>query len=390
MSENISAQQYEAEIDALTRQLNSVHNKIMDSAYKDHYNPFENPTEYRHYNSDYSEIMPEIDEAFAEIPLNPQYRERRRLRRLYNITGIQLIFLMISSNILMYLVSFMVLTILRFVNPETDYSSLTDYFYATSIVPVNLLIFLICNTATAILGMKWSKIVPTSLFKTRDFSVGTAIAYLFIAFAIQYITLNITSVAEEIINNYGFNMYDVNDYMDFETPIALVLEFVYGVIVAPITEELIYRGFVLKNLSKANQRFGIFMSALLFGLMHGTVPQIILGFAMGIFLAHITIKHNSLLPAIIVHIFNNSLYYILSPLDNITSYEGIFIANMIYILVLIVSVFMLIKFILENRLPSSTPHQARRGLSLCLTSFPILILLVLYSYETIANILSIS
>ena len=97
MSENISAEQYEAEIDALNRQLNSVRNKIMDSAYKDHYNPFENPTEYRHYNSDYSEIMPEIDEAFAEIPLNPQYRERRRLRRLYNITGIQLIFLMISS-----------------------------------------------------------------------------------------------------------------------------------------------------------------------------------------------------------------------------------------------------------------------------------------------------
>ena len=53
----------------------------------------------------------------------------------------------------------------------------------------------------------------------------------------------------------------------FETAVMTI----YSVILAPIFEEILFRGFVLKNLSRFNVRFGIIMSAILFGLFHGNL-----------------------------------------------------------------------------------------------------------------------
>lgn len=54
----------------------------------------------------------------------------------------------------------------------------------------------------------------------------------------------------------------------------------YTCIIAPITEELVFRGFCLKNLSRFNQRFGILASAFLFGLVHQNIIQFILAFPL--------------------------------------------------------------------------------------------------------------
>ena len=43
--------------------------------------------------------------------------------------------------------------------------------------------------------------------------------------------------------------------------------------------------------------------------------EFILAFIIGIFLAHITQKHNSIIPAIVVHIFVNSLTTIIGYLN---------------------------------------------------------------------------
>ncbi|MGN1037355.1 MAG: lysostaphin resistance A-like protein, partial [Ruminococcus sp.] len=217
-----------------------------------------------------------------------------------------------------------------------------------------------------------------------------AVAYLFIVFFLNDISSVITSLISDIMNQCGFQMYNINDYTNYQSTPAKISDFIYGVLVAPVTEEFFYRGMVLKNLSKASQRCGIFMSALIFGLMHMTVPQIVLGFIMGIFLAHITIKHNSIIPAIIAHSFNNSLGYILSPLGNATSDFGIIIANSVYYVMLMFGLFALIGFKMTNKLPHDTPHQSRRGIQLVFLSVPVIIAIVYYILKTISYILRIS
>lgn len=390
MNENISAEQYISEIQALNQKLNTAEQQIMESAFIDKKNPFENPTEYRHYNSDYGKIEPEIKKPFYKFPLDPDYSERRNIKRFYNITGMQLILHIVTSQIMMYLLTFILMTFLQFLNPEKSYSDLSEYFYATVSAPANMLVFLICNVAFACLGLKMSGTSPSSLVKTQDFTLLKAVAYLFIVFFLNDISSVITSFISDIMNQCGLQMYNINDYTNYQSTPAKISDFIYGVLVAPVTEEFFYRGMVLKNLSKASQRCGIFMSALIFGLMHMTVPQIVLGFIMGIFLAHITIKHNSIIPAIIAHSFNNSLGYILSPLGNATSDFGIIIANSVYYVMLMFGLFALIGFKMTNKLPHDTPHQSRRGIQLVFLSVPVIIAIVYYILKTISYILRIS
>lgn len=390
MNENISKEQYENEIYMLNRKLLNAEKKILELSKTDPYNPFKNPTEFRHYNHDYKNIEPEIKKNSFELPLEPEYNERRKLKNFYNITGMQIVFHIIASNFIMYLTSIIIITILQFMNPQSDYSSLMSYFNATISSPLNMLVFMICNILFGWLGLKMTRTSPAELIDTCSLTLSKIIAYLFIAFFIQYFSSVIISFIEEIMNQCGFNLYNINDYTDYQSTPSKISDVIYSIIVAPVTEEFFYRGMVLKNLSRASQRCGIFLSAIIFGLMHQTLPQIILGFIMGIFLAHITIKHNSIIPAIIVHSFNNSLSYIMSPLADITSEKGILIANSVYYTIVLFGLFALIAFKLTNSIPHDTPHQSKRGLSLAIKSVPIIIALIYYIFMTISYILKVS
>ena len=176
MNENISAEQYISEINSLNRKLNIAEQKIMESAFIDTKNPFSNPTEYRHYNSGYSKIQPEIKKPFYEFPLEPDYSETRNIKRFYNVTGMQILFHIVASNIMMYLMTFLIMTFMQFINPDKAYADLYEYFYATISAPANMLVFLICNVLFACWGLKMTKTSPSSLVKTCDFTFFKAFA----------------------------------------------------------------------------------------------------------------------------------------------------------------------------------------------------------------------
>lgn len=89
------------------------------------------------------------------------------------------------------------------------------------------------------------------------------------------------------------------------TPAYLVSELIFTVILAPVAEELMYRGVVLRRLSGISQTFAIFVSALLFGLMHGNLLQAVLGFFMGVVLGYAAVKTGSLILPIAGHMFIN-------------------------------------------------------------------------------------
>jgi membrane protease YdiL (CAAX protease family) len=82
------------------------------------------------------------------------------------------------------------------------------------------------------------------------------------------------------------------------------------VIVAPIVEEIIFRGLLFQYLRGAfgTSRRGLVgavaLSALLFGLLHVVVPPI---FVMGVVLAMLTNRFNSIVPGIVLHAVYNGL-----------------------------------------------------------------------------------
>lgn len=80
-------------------------------------------------------------------------------------------------------------------------------------------------------------------------------------------------------------------------------------LIGPIAEEMLLRGVVLRKMLRwnINPWYPIIVSSLLFGFIHINPAQIPGAFLMGIVMAWITYRTKSLIPAIIIHIVNNSL-----------------------------------------------------------------------------------
>lgn len=80
--------------------------------------------------------------------------------------------------------------------------------------------------------------------------------------------------------------------------------FLYASILAPIWEELLFRGYVLRTLRPYGKRFAVLGSALLFGLFHGNLLQTPYAVMIGLVLGYVTVEY-SILWAILLHMFNN-------------------------------------------------------------------------------------
>ena len=80
--------------------------------------------------------------------------------------------------------------------------------------------------------------------------------------------------------------------------------FLYASILAPLGEELLFRGFVLRTLRPYGKRFAVFGSAFLFGLFHGNLLQTPYAFLMGLLLGYAAAEY-SIGWAIALHMFNN-------------------------------------------------------------------------------------
>lgn len=84
-----------------------------------------------------------------------------------------------------------------------------------------------------------------------------------------------------------------------------VLNFLHGVVVAPIVEELLFRGIILHRFTvKWNSKYAILISSLLFGMVHfDIIGKGIFGF----FMAILYIKSKSLFVPIIAHSVHNGI-----------------------------------------------------------------------------------
>lgn len=95
---------------------------------------------------------------------------------------------------------------------------------------------------------------------------------------------------EEFIGGMNSNIYGI---------IALVF-------IAPIFEELVFRGFLFGYLKKnCNIYIAAIIQALLFGLAHGNIIQGSYAFVLGLFLAFSLVQSKSLICPIVIHMTNN-------------------------------------------------------------------------------------
>lgn len=77
-------------------------------------------------------------------------------------------------------------------------------------------------------------------------------------------------------------------------------------VVAPIFEELFFRGAILRILDRYNRFFAIFVSSFLFALMHQDITQFFFTFCLGMILAYLSLKYETMAINILIHFINNA------------------------------------------------------------------------------------
>ena len=128
--------------------------------------------------------------------------------------------------------------------------------------------------------------------------IGTVVGLIFFlnaAFVIVY------QLAPKVIENYNELMEQAGIGVDS------ILMIIYAVLLGPIVEELCFRGVTYGILKKANLKPGlvIFISALLFGIMHMNLVQGVYALILGLFLGFLRYKYRSVLITIAMHILFN-------------------------------------------------------------------------------------
>jgi hypothetical protein len=148
----------------------------------------------------------------------------------------------------------------------------------------------------------WRKISWRDLgfrkFEASALGIGCGllvVAYVFI------IAHNLIMLALGVMTQ-GDAIFKIFDELD-----SPFLFFFIGIIVAPLAEEMFFRGFLFKGFrQKYGWKAALLLSSLIFGLSHLQLAALIPTFLLGCVLAYVYHRTNSIFPGMILHFMINA------------------------------------------------------------------------------------
>ena len=135
-------------------------------------------------------------------------------------------------------------------------------------------------------------------------ALGMFPAFYGLAIFTNFIVLFISRFITDPDLNRSFNT--VNDLQADNLACALIL-FVQLVVIAPLFEEFWFRGIVMESLRPYGNGFAIFVSALLFGLMHTNLLQLPFAFLLGLMMGWLVIRTGNIWVSVTIHFLNNGM-----------------------------------------------------------------------------------
>jgi len=141
---------------------------------------------------------------------------------------------------------------------------------------------------------------------SRDLDPAVAIFVAFTGVAAVLAMGYITNTYFFVYEYFGVELFENEAVIESsETVLQSILYAISAAVIPAIVEEILFRGTVLKLLLPYGKTLAVFISALLFAFMHGTVEQILFSFVFGLLLGYVTIRTSSILYAVFAHFMNN-------------------------------------------------------------------------------------
>ena len=208
-----------------------------------------------------------------------------------------------------------------------------------------------------------------SLKKTPPSAVVSGAFLGFGAFFLAGILISIMSLIPAVTESQSAYM-EQQEAMKAANP-ALWAEIFYVCLGAPIVEEILCRGLVLNTLKRSMRpASAILITGVIFAMIHGNLYQIVFTLPLGILLAWIVHRFDSIWPAILLHVcFNSSNYPAQICLhlgygeeDTVTNI--VYIATLLFCLIAIPAGILLTKYACSQKeppepvfIPEPTPPQ---------------------------------
>jgi membrane protease YdiL (CAAX protease family) len=140
----------------------------------------------------------------------------------------------------------------------------------------------------------------------KKLSLGKFTGFLFISVAAMYTSNFIGSFISTMISNIKGEELS-NTLEDFVLNGNMMITMFYGILIAPIMEELIFRKILLDKLRRFGDKPAILMTGVAFGLFHMNLQQFVYASVLGFLFAYLTIRTNTIRYAVILHMIINSI-----------------------------------------------------------------------------------
>ncbi|MDR1902562.1 MAG: CPBP family intramembrane metalloprotease [Treponema sp.] len=136
-------------------------------------------------------------------------------------------------------------------------------------------------------------------------------AALFFALVVMYFGMEI--LRREIGNIFAIILLMPDGFFDHSYHRGVFMTLLSNAVFPAVTEELFFRGVILKRLQKNySRRKALLVSSLLFGLLHLNPWQALLAFISGLFLGWIYLQWKIIWLCMFIHCYNNILASFLS------------------------------------------------------------------------------
>lgn len=245
-------------------------------------------------------VQPYQVPTYSVIPVNPpEYYEKREIKKYSNVFGAAICIAEFAVTVLIIILTTMlkgnnlVSDIFSGLGTEMQNIIIQIVFSILMFVPT----FIICSK---ILKQPVSRLIRLGRVPAKIMLPAVGIG------------LCVTSVANiltsEFVQLFGDTLSD-----SYSADLGGIPSSASGIILYLLTisllpafiEEFAFRGIMLGSMRKFGDQFAILSSALLFSVIHGNFVQIPFAFICGLIFGYLTVKTNSIIPAMIVHFLNN-------------------------------------------------------------------------------------
>ena len=333
-----------------------------------------------------------LDEEFPKsicgqyIPVVPNEREKRRLRYFYSKAAIAVLLAFILAGAFEYALTELAEYALKAVNGGEHYAGGYDALLSATALPgilVNMGTMLFPLLAAFFVGCRSTGLRPREFLERRK-KVSLPMCLVHTAAAFCLILL-IDEYSLMIANNLELE-YAGMSFPKFSDIQSLAAWGICYIIAMPICEELFFRGFLLKNLSRANYFFGIVMSSIFYGLFMRNIWQAVPALALGVTLGLLALRGGSVRKCIAVH---SAIYALLLVTQYVRELvipdRDSFLWFGLLFIPLLVAASMYAELLYESPAFQYGYHHKTRGFAVAMTLLTLDLTIMLMFYEMCAR-----